>query len=139
MDQKDEKLLMLLRRNARQSLVALARDVNLSRSATQDRLSRLQASGAITGFTILEAGASSAQVTHLLLKLDAGKTCAMVVPKLRRIPALRQIHSIAGQHDIMLRVESPSIADIEAVRNEIALTPGVSEVSTMIVLERHLG
>ena len=54
MDEKDKLLLTLLRRDARRSIVALARDLNLSRSATQERLQKLQASGAIGAFTIVK-------------------------------------------------------------------------------------
>ncbi|RVL60625.1 AsnC family transcriptional regulator, partial [Sinorhizobium meliloti] len=38
LDEKDLKLISLLRRNARAPIVALARHIGLSRSATQDRM-----------------------------------------------------------------------------------------------------
>jgi Lrp/AsnC family transcriptional regulator, leucine-responsive regulatory protein len=140
MDDKDNRLLTLLRKDARSSLVALARDLGLSRSATQERLRKLQVSGVIAGFTTVEGSASPAsQVAHLQVRLDQGKTCAMVVPKLRKLPALRMIHSIAGPFDLLIRVEATSIADIEAARSAIAATAGVSEVSTMMVMQRHMG
>ena len=53
MDDKDRLLLALLQRDARRPVVALARDLGLSRTATQDRLTKLTASGAIASFTII--------------------------------------------------------------------------------------
>ena len=140
MDEKDRLLLTLLKRDARRPVVALARDLGLSRSATQDRLARLQASGAIAGFTLAEGGAPVARETAwLMVRFEAGKRCAEVVPKLKCIPAVASIHSVSGVLDLILRVEGESVAALEAVRSAVAAVPGVADVSTHIVLERHLG
>ena len=140
MDEKDRLLLTLLKRDARRPVVALARDLGLSRSATQDRLARLQASGAIAGFTLAEGGAPAARETAwLMVRFEAGKRCAEVVPKLKCIPAVASIHSVSGVLDLILRVEGESVAALEAVRSAVAAVPGVADVSTHIVLERHLG
>ena len=50
MDERDRRLLDLLRRDARQPIVGLAKALNLSRSATQERLAKLQSAGIIDGF-----------------------------------------------------------------------------------------
>lgn len=140
MDEKDRLLLTLLRRDARRPVVALARDLGLSRTATQDRLAKLQASGAIAGFTLREGGAETArEVAWLTVRFAPGKRCADVVPKLKRLPAVAAIHSVSGAIDLILRVEGESVAALEASRSAVAAVPGVAEVSTHIVLERHLG
>jgi DNA-binding Lrp family transcriptional regulator len=140
MDDKNRLLLALLRRDARRPLVALARELGLSRSATQERLAKLIASGAIAGFTTVEAmPASGRQSAYLLLKLQPGKACAQIVPVLRRRPEIVTIHSVAGAIDLVLRVEADSVAEIEAVRATVAATPGIAEATTLVALERHLG
>jgi Lrp/AsnC family leucine-responsive transcriptional regulator len=139
MDAKDRLLLTLLRRDARRSIVALARDLGLSRSATQERLAKLRMSGAIGGFTVIEGAKGAADHTaHLLVRFQAGKQCAQVVPKLTKIPAIAAIHSVAGTIDLMVRVEAATMPEIEAARAAVVATPGVAEVTTFIVLERHL-
>lgn len=140
MDDRDKLLLTLLRRDSRRSIVALARDLNLSRSATQERLAKLEASGAIAGFTILEgATAGARQSAYLMVSFDPGYRCAQVVPRLKQIPAISLIHSVTGPIDLIVRVDGESIADIEGCRSAIAAVPGVASVSTLVVLERHLG
>lgn len=140
MDDKDRLLLTLLKRDARRPVVALARDLGLSRSATQDRLAKLQANGAIAGFTLVEGGADAARESAwLMIRFEAGKRCAEVVPKLKRIPAIASLHSVSGAIDLILRIEGETVAAIETTRSAIAAVPGVAEVSTYIVLERHLG
>ena len=140
MDAKDRLLLTLLRRDARQPVVALARELNLSRSATQDRLSRLRDSGVIAGFTITEgAAAERPQSAYVTVTFEPSKRCANVVPQLKRIAAVSMIHSITGPADLIIRVDGRDVADIEAARGAIAATPGVHSVSTAVVLERWLG
>jgi DNA-binding Lrp family transcriptional regulator len=140
MDDKDRLLLTLLRRDARCSTVALARDLGLSRSATQERLAKLQASGAIAGFTTIEgSGLAARQSAYLSVALIPGRRCAEVVPKLKKVPYVSLIHSLAGPVDLMLRVDGDTVADLEQARAAIAQIAGVASVSTAIVLERHLG
>ncbi len=140
MDDKDRLLVTLLRRDARQPVVALARDLGLSRTATQDRLAKLQASGAIAGFTVVEGGSAAARESaYLTVTFAAGFRCPQVVPRLKHIPAVETIHSVTGPVDLIVRVSAETVGGIEAARAAIAATPGVADVSTHIVLERHLG
>jgi Lrp/AsnC family transcriptional regulator, leucine-responsive regulatory protein len=140
LDDRDQRLLDLLRRDARQPIVALARALNLSRSATQERLAKLQAAGIITGFTIIEGGRAGArQSAYLLVGFDSGYRCAQVVPKLEKIPSLGMIHSVTGPIDLVIRIDADDVAGIEAARAAVAAVPGVASVSTSVVLDRHLG
>ena len=108
MDDKDRLLLTLLRRDAHRSIVALARDLGLSRSATQERLAKLEASGAIAGFTIVEGAAPGArQSAYLTVAFEPGRRCAEIVPKLKRLPSIAMIHSLTGAVDLILRVDAP--------------------------------
>jgi Lrp/AsnC family transcriptional regulator, leucine-responsive regulatory protein len=139
MDDKDRLLIAQLRKDARRPIVALARDLGLSRTATQERLAKLVASGAIAKFTIEEGGSTGGQQSaHLLIKLEKGFKCAQVVPKLKVIVAANVIHSVAGQHDIIMRLDASDMAAIEAARAIVAAISGVAEVVTLVALERHL-
>jgi DNA-binding Lrp family transcriptional regulator len=140
MDDKDRLLVSLLRQDARRPIVALARDLNLSRSATQDRLSRLLASGAIAGFTLIEGAAGGAsQLAYLFIKLETGRRCAQILPGLRKVAAIAAAHTVAGPFDLILTLHGQDIAAIEQARQAVAASDGVAEVSTHVVLERHIG
>lgn len=135
MDEKDRMLLALLRRDARRPVVALARDLGLSRTATQDRLARLQASGAIARFTIVDGNSSVRDSAYLIVRLEPGFRCAQIVPKIRNFPAVEAIDSLAGPFDMIVRVGAETVEGIEQVRTELVLLPGVAEVTTHVVLE----
>lgn len=140
MDERDRRLLAILRQDARRSIVALARDINLSRSATQERLHRLRADGVVRGFTTIEgAAAGSSQSAYLTLGFAPGWRCAQLVPKLRELAGVALIHSLTGPTDLIVRVDADSVAAIETTRATIAALDGIASVSTAVVLERHLG
>jgi len=139
MDDKDKRLLSLLRQNARQPIVALARDLNLSRSATQERLSRLEKSGAVAGYTVVEGSPNPGrQSAHILVTLEPGKHCSQVVPRMRGLPYITGIDSITGVVDMIVHVDADTMESVEATRNAIAKVAGVAGVTTHMVLHRHL-
>src|SRR5262245_8418012 len=139
MDDKDRLLLSLLRRDARRPVVALARDLGLSRTATQDRLAKLQASGAIAGFTIVDGDGRSRESAYLMVRLEHGTRCAQIAPKVRMIPTVEAIHSVTGVIDMIVCVAAEHVDGIEKARVELAGLAGVAEVSTHVVLERFAG
>jgi Lrp/AsnC family transcriptional regulator, leucine-responsive regulatory protein len=139
MDDKDRLLMALLAKDARRSIVALARDLDLSRSATQDRLAKLVTSGAIRKFTIVEGEETAARETaHLLIRLDQGVKCAQVIPKLKAYATVTAIHSVAGDYDIIMRIDAINVSAIEATRASIVAVPGIASAMTILTLQPHL-
>lgn len=138
LDDKGRLLVAALKRNARESLVSLARRIDLSRSATQERLRRLEREGVIAGYTVkLGKTETPATAAQLSITFAPGKTCQQVVPQLRPISEIVSCTSLAGPIDLMLRVECSSNAALETIRRRIAAIPGIAAVSTHVVLEEH--
>ncbi|WP_234896361.1 hypothetical protein [Sinorhizobium meliloti] len=63
-----------------------------ARSPTQDRLARLEGSGAIAGYTVVEGTPRTiVQATHLLARFESGKTCDQIAPRLKGIPFVTRL------------------------------------------------
>lgn len=139
MDDKDRLLLSLLRRDARRPVVALARDLGLSRTATQDRLAKLQASGAIASFTIVDGDGRARESAYLMVQLERGVRCAQIAPRVKMVPTVEAVHSVTGAIDMIVRVSAEHVDGIEKARAEVAGLAGVAGVSTHVVLERLMG
>ena len=52
MDDTDRQLIALLRDNARESVVTLARTLRVARATVQNRMARLERDGVIVGYTL---------------------------------------------------------------------------------------
>jgi Lrp/AsnC family leucine-responsive transcriptional regulator len=90
LDEKDKALVAALRRNARESLVGLARRVGLSRSATQERMRRLEREGVIKAYTVELASEHDPAVRAMIaVTFEPGFRCKHVVPRLAS-PACRR-------------------------------------------------
>ncbi|WP_188311839.1 Lrp/AsnC family transcriptional regulator [Salinarimonas soli] len=139
MDAKDRALIGLLARDARQPVVGLARALGLSRSATQERLRRLEASGVIQGYTVRTRPGSQTLQAWLSITLRPGATCVQLVPAVLACPAVRICHSVAGPVDMMVLAQVGSVEELSALRERFAGLPGVAEVRTAPVLAVHAG
>lgn len=140
MDDKDRHILAVLQDDARAPLVAIAKAVGLSRSATQERLRRLERSGTIAGYTVrLAEGAAPSRVrAWLSIRHAPGRSCAHLVPLLAPMPEIRTLQSVAGPVDLLALAEAASVADLTELRERIMALPGVAGVETAVVLAEHL-
>lgn len=139
LDEKDRLLLAALRADARQSLVELARHSGLSRSAAHERIRRLEARGVIAGYTVRLGAESERSGVEALIAVafQHGRNCDHVVPHLTGIPSVVTCWSLAGPTDLMLLVECASNAELDTVRRQIAMTPGIATVQTHVSLRTH--
>jgi DNA-binding Lrp family transcriptional regulator len=138
LDATDHKLIALLQDNARLSTVALAKAVGLSRSTVQERLQRLEAAGVIAQYTVRLGSGGDPLRAWLWLRYAEGFSCDDVVPLLAELPAVRLAHSVAGEIDLMVLVETATPAQLAAVREQVAAMKGVDDVTTVMVLRSVL-
>lgn len=135
LDDKDKILIAALRRNARESLVGLARSVGLSRSATQERMRRLEREGVIRAYTVELASEHDPAVRAMIaVTFDPGFRCKHVVPRLAGIPEIVACHSLTGSIDLMVHVACDSNATLNRIRDVVASVQGVATATTHIVL-----
>jgi Lrp/AsnC family leucine-responsive transcriptional regulator len=135
LDDKDKILIASLRKNARESLVGLARNVGLSRTATQERMRRLEREGVIKAYTVeLSSQHDPAVRAMIAVTFEPGFRCKQVVPKLAGIPEIVACHSLTGSIDLMVVVSCDSNATLNRIRDIVAAVQGVATATTHIVL-----
>ena len=135
MTPKDQQLIDLLKVNARESVAALARKLGVARSTVKERLRKLEASGVIAGYTVqLGQAAGSPTITaHVLLSVDAKRADAFI-REMKSIAAVRGLFAIAGVHDYLAVIETPSTHEIDAVLDRIGRIDGVTKTESSIAL-----
>lgn len=135
LDEKDRKLLNALKQNARASLVTLAREIGLSRSATHDRIIRLEERGVIQSYTIIER--PSALLTlraFLTVELEPSTRDTDIAPMIFRQSGVDQAYCLAGDIDILVDCSCHSMEELAVLREDIAAMDGVRTVHTRMVL-----
>ena len=138
MDHFDQKLLALLRDNARLSITELSKAVFLSRSAVSERLRRLEEEGIITGYHAHIRPADREGVKAFFELSFRMICCEEYAGLLRQIPEVRQCYSISGDTDLLVAVEAEHLQRIEAIRQQIEAYPHLKMIKTHIVLRELL-
>jgi DNA-binding Lrp family transcriptional regulator len=136
LDEIDEKLISLLRGNARLPAALLARQLDLSRSAVQERLRRLERDGIILGYTVMLADEAAPAATYaalVMVDLDP-KLHDRAIAALRGLPDVRRCHTVSGEHDLVIEVTASSAEALDAVLTRIGQLPGVAHTTSSILL-----
>ena len=135
MTPEDRRLLGLLKANARESTASIARKLGLSRTTVQERIRRLESSGAITGYTVRIAEDSTRGIlaAHVLLNVNA-KQAERVVRDLKAMPSCAALRAVSGAFDYVATIEAESPAELDRWLDRIGLLPGIERTQTLIVL-----
>ena len=132
---KDQQLLALLKENARTSISELARKLNVSRTAAQARLSRLERTGIISGYTIRLADDYLLNNIKaiIMIKVPPNKRVEAELA-LNGIPELIALYSISGAFDLTAIVMAPSVPQLDKVIDQIGVLEGVEETQSSVIL-----
>lgn len=137
LDDKDRKILDLLRQDARLPLKTLAAKVGLARSSLRDRLARLEADGIIRGYRAEIAAAVHGVSAYLFVRLK--RTPALdLIEALRAMPGVRSCVSLTGDVDLLVELSAASTDEVNATRDRIAAHESVADLTTSIVLNRNI-
>ena len=109
-----ERLLALLRRDARESTASLARKLGVARTTVQERIRRLERDGVIAGYTVrVSEGFARQRITaQVLINVDP-KAGERVVRELEARPWVRAVYALSGVYDYEVRIEGGSTEAID--------------------------
>jgi DNA-binding Lrp family transcriptional regulator len=134
-DDTDRRLIDQLRENARASTAALARRLGLSRTTIQSRIARLEKQKIITGYSVRMAESYELGQIHAQVSITVKpKQAAIVEAELKKISAVRALHSVSGEHDMIATVVTPTVGDMDALIDRIGSLAGVERTTSSIIL-----
>jgi DNA-binding Lrp family transcriptional regulator len=138
MDDADRRLIGLLRENARLPVATLAHRLQVSRGTVQNRINRLTAEGAITGFTVrLKPDAEPQRVRAITMVAVDGEHAAAVLKSLRNIPEVQALHTTNGRWDVVVELGVESLEAFDQALQRIRLIKGISSSETSLLLSTH--
>ena len=110
LDGKDRDILNILTKNSRASVREIARETDIRPSTVHQRIKRLMESGVIKQFTTrLDDEMLGEQLTVFILINGApGK---YLDTKLFKSPAVKEVHGITGEYDIIMKCKFRDLAE----------------------------
>ncbi len=135
MDKKNQHLVQLLQKNAREAISSLAKKLNLSRTAVHERLRKLELQGVIQGYTVRlnpELGLNQVRA-HVMIEV-APQSNIQVAATLQKVPEILSLHTVSGSFDLLAMVRAENTSAIDDVLDQIGSVPGVSRTQSAIIL-----
>lgn len=135
MEKLDRRILELLARDGRMSYTDIGKETGLSTSAAQQRVRRLEQRGVIKGYrATLDSEALGLLVTAFVAIKPFDPSQPDDAPeRLQHLPEIISCYSVAGDPSYLLKVQVPTMADLEAVLAKIRASAKVSTHTTTVL------
>ena len=138
-DELDDKLLALLRKNARLPVALIARELAVARTTAQARLERLERNGTIVGYTVqLGVAADAALIRATVLVVVDPHRLVSVLARLKSVGEVRAVHTTSGRFDLNVQVAALGTAKLDACLDKIGEIEGVKSLESLIHLTTKL-
>ncbi len=135
-DAIDAKILTALGEDGRRSYAEVGAEVGLSTAAVHERVKKMLERGVIRRFSIsvdpLTVGLNF--TAFVAIRNDGGAHCRDISARLREVSAVQELHSVAGEYDLLAKVRTAHARDLEAVLLQIKAIPGVARTTSTVVL-----
>jgi DNA-binding Lrp family transcriptional regulator len=138
MDELDHQLIAHLRGNARLTVAALAKRLQVARGTIQNRIARLERDGTIAGYTVrLGTQLEERGITALMTIAVEGNSADAVLRSLRGDPAVRTLHTTNGRWDIIAELRADTLEAFDRVLGRIRKVAGIANTETSLLLSTH--
>jgi Lrp/AsnC family transcriptional regulator, leucine-responsive regulatory protein len=137
-DAFDRKILGALASNADVGYAELGQKVGLSAPAVHDRVKKLRASGCLRQTVALLDGPAVGKPLLAFVHVDSAGWCE--TPELLamcELPEVEEIHSVAGDTSMLLKVRCASSRALEALLARLYALPGVRSTRSYVVLSSY--
>ena len=138
-DHLDARILQTLHAEPRIGMLELARRLGVARGTAQARMDKMSDRGVITGFgPDISLDALGFGVTAFTtIEVLQGRSAELIEP-LRDVPEVIEVHSIAGDGDLLLRIAARSNKHLMDVLEQILASDHIARSSTAIVLSTQI-
>jgi DNA-binding Lrp family transcriptional regulator len=138
MDETDQQLLSMLRKDARTSVATLASKLGVSRGTVTNRITKLEDNGTIVGYTVrLRPDAQPNEIHAWMSVAVEGNETRAVIASLLGEPGVAALHDTNGRWDLLAELRAANLSELSKVLERIRLIRGISSTETSIHLETY--
>ena len=132
LDTYGRKILKELQDNARLSVAELGRRIGLSPTATAERLRQMEEVGVVRGYSVeIDVEALGLEVMAFIRMSCGGQNYHRLLEFICTLEEVRECHHLTGGDDLLLKVTTTSMADLEALIE--ALLPYGTPVTSLVL------
>jgi len=141
LDDRDLEILLMLKKNAKQSLGKLAQQLEIPKSSVYRRILRLEEEGIIKNYTISvdfeRIGCSITSFIWISIQFQTTeRSQEEIALDITKIPEVYEIHIITGEYDMLAKVRTKSVQELgEIVVKSIRNIKGVGKTITNVSLK----
>lgn len=137
-DETDRALIAALAENARLPVADLARRLGLARTTVQARLDRLEARGAIAGYTLKRGPALRPGLRATVLISVEPRATAAVLARLKALTAVETVHTTSGRFDLIATLSAETTEELDRTLDTIGEARGVRGSESLIHLSTKI-
>jgi len=127
LDTTDHAIIKQLQDDGRTSVAQLSRVINLSASATSDRVRRLTDAGVITGYSItVDPEALGYTVTAFVRLAYPSGNYKPFHDLVETLPEIVEAHHVTGADCFIIKVLARSMRDLERITGRLATLGGIT-------------
>lgn len=140
LDEIDRAILLELQRESRLSYAEIGARVGLSAAAVHDRVKKLERKGVIWAYKVqVNPEALGLKLTAFVaIRLENNSSCLAVLPAFEQFPEIEEVHSVAGEVDVLLKVRTSDPKSLENLIYRIKAVEGVARTTSSVVLSTSL-
>ena len=137
-DSTDAKILEALQRDGRASHSAIAEEVGLSQPSVHERIKKLEHRGVIKGYTaILDPEVLDLGVLAFISARFNRYETEDVAGALMEVPNVLEVHHVAGEDCLLIKVRCHAPADLEQILGRIWRSGAISGTKTTIAFSSY--
>ena len=135
-DDMDARIISALGADGRRSYAEVGAEVGLSTAAVHERVKKMLDKGVIRRFSIsVDPERVGLNFTAFVaIRNDGGIHCRDVAPRLRAMPQVEELHSVAGEYDFLAKIRTTHARALEDVIYQIKAIEGVARTTSTVVL-----
>lgn len=135
LDETDARILLALSEDSRQTVVAMAGQLGLSRNTVQARLASLEKRDAFLAFDHrISTAALGYPLTAFISIHVQQQMLGELATSLAAIPEVVEAHGLSGRADLLVRVVSTGAEDLFRINGKILACPGVDRTETSLAM-----
>jgi len=144
LDDKDLKILELLRKNSKLSTKDISKKLLIPITTVHNRIKKLEKNSVIKGYSVsldhkklgnLISAYIMITVNYTSLKFNK-LTQKDLVKKLKIHPLVEEVSMVSGAFDLVVKSRTKTVEDLgEFVTKNLRSLPGVSRTQTMVILD----